>query len=82
MTSGPIDHPAHRITESETGEKLLDKAATWDMIQSHRLFKAGLVDIDGVRQRLEGFVQCTGQGIAFEEGRIRSAIEKSVICDL
>lgn len=81
IASDVWNHPVHRITESKTGEKLLDKAAAWDMIQGHESFKAGLVDIDGVRQRLEGFAQCTGQGIAFEESRILSAIEESVISE-
>ncbi|GFF96168.1 predicted protein [Aspergillus udagawae] len=80
--SGNIyDHPVHRLTESKEGDKLLDKVAAWDMIQNHALYKAGLVDIVGVKQKLEGFAQCNGQGIAFEQGRIRSAIENSVISD-
>ncbi|KAA8650995.1 uncharacterized protein ATNIH1004_003686 [Aspergillus tanneri] len=81
MLSRPRDHPVHRLTKSETGEKLLDKAAAWDMIQNHELFKEGLVDIDGVRQKLEGVAQCGGEGVVFEEGRIRRAIEESLISD-
>jgi AP-1-like factor len=71
--------PTHRIVVSEeTGERLLDAGATWDMIQNHKLFKQGLVDIGDVCERLKGHVQCDGQGPVFEEGRIRKAIEESV----
>ncbi|EAU36118.1 predicted protein [Aspergillus terreus NIH2624] len=80
-SGSPYYHPVHRLTESKDGDKLLDKVAAWDMIQNHALYKAGVVDIIGVKQKLEGFAQCNGQGIAFERGRIRSAIENSVISD-
>ncbi|KAL1986363.1 hypothetical protein VTN96DRAFT_6442 [Rasamsonia emersonii] len=70
---------AHRIVVSEeTGERLLDAGATWDMIQNHKLFKQGLVDIGDVCERLKGFVRCDGQGPVFEESRVRKAIEESV----
>ncbi|KAL1971053.1 hypothetical protein VTN77DRAFT_4 [Rasamsonia byssochlamydoides] len=70
---------AHRIVVSEeTGERLLDAGATWDMIQNHTLFKQGLVDIGDVCERLKGHVRCDGQGPVFEEGRVLKAIEESV----
>ncbi|KAH8692941.1 hypothetical protein BGW36DRAFT_385559 [Talaromyces proteolyticus] len=70
---------AHRIViSSKTGEKLLNARATWDMIQNHRMYKEGLVDIGDVCDRLKGFALCDGQGPVFEEGRVRRAIEESV----
>ncbi|GAM41309.1 bZIP transcription factor [Talaromyces pinophilus] len=71
----------HRIVLSaETGERLLDTKATWDLIQSHPLFQKGLVDIGDVCERLKRFTKCDGQGPAFEEGRVRKIIEESVAC--
>lgn len=71
--------PVHRITVSEeTGERLLDAGATWDLIQQHEMFKRGLVDIGVVCERLRGVARCDGQGPVFEESRIRKAIEESV----
>jgi len=68
----------HRITVCKiTGEKLLDAGATWDLIQSHELFKRGQVDIADVTERLKGMAQCDGQGPAFKEGQVRMAIEQS-----
>lgn len=71
----------HRIVLSaETGERLLDTKATWDLIQSHPLFQKGLVDIGDVCERLKRITKCDGQGPAFEEGRVRKIIEESVAC--
>ncbi|EEA20677.1 AP-1-like transcription factor [Talaromyces marneffei ATCC 18224] len=71
----------HRIVLSaETGEKLLDTKATWDLIQSHPLFQKGLVDIGDVCERLKTITKCDGQGPAFEEGRVKKIIEESVAC--
>ncbi|KUL86579.1 hypothetical protein ZTR_04280 [Talaromyces verruculosus] len=71
----------HRIVLSaETGERLLDTKATWDLIQSHPLFQKGLVDIGDVCERLKRVTKCDGQGPAFEEGRVRKIIEESVAC--
>ncbi|OJJ39028.1 hypothetical protein ASPWEDRAFT_735754 [Aspergillus wentii DTO 134E9] len=68
----------HRITVCQkTGERLFDAGATWDLIQGHELFKRGLVDIADVSERLKSIAQCDGQGPAFREGAIRSAIEES-----
>ncbi|KAA8647250.1 putative bZIP transcription factor (Fcr3) [Aspergillus tanneri] len=66
---------------SETGEKLLDVSSTWDLIQSHELFKRGLVDLMQVAEKLKGLAQCDGQGPAFREGHVREAIEESAAGD-
>ncbi|BDD59971.1 hypothetical protein MAP00_005138 [Monascus purpureus] len=72
-------NPPHRVTFDETtGEKLLSAAATWDLIQSHELFKRGLVDIGDISERLKGLAQCNGQGPAFKESQVRQAIQASV----
>lgn len=60
-----------------TGENLLDSRATWELIQSHDLFKNGQVDIGDVSERLKGMAQCNGQGPAFKEGEVLKAIEES-----
>jgi AP-1-like transcription factor len=73
-------NPTHRITfNQETGERLLDAAATWDYIQNHRLFKQGLVDIAAVADRLKPHAQCDGQGPVFEEKQIQKILEESVV---
>ena len=64
-------------TCGETGERLLDAGATWDLIQGHELFQRGMVDIGFVSERLKGSAQCDGQGPAFREGAVRRAIEES-----
>lgn len=79
--AGPARSPPgpHRITVCQiTGEKLLDAGATWDLIQSHELFKRGQIDIGDVTERLKGMAQCDGQGPAFKEGQVRKAIEESI----
>jgi AP-1-like transcription factor len=57
---------------------LLAAGATWDLIQSHELFKRGLVDVGDVCERLKRVAKCDGQGPVFEEGDVRRAIEESV----
>lgn len=77
-TTVPGPGNPHRIAVCQvTGEKLLDAGATWDLIQSHELFKRGQVDISDVAERLKGMAQCDGQGPAFKEGQVRRAIEES-----
>ncbi|KAJ5198798.1 uncharacterized protein N7459_008643 [Penicillium hispanicum] len=75
--------PQHRIAVCQiTGEKLLDAAATWDLIQSHELFKRGQVNLNDVSDRLKGSAQCNGQGPAYKESEVRRAIEASAAdCD-
>lgn len=72
----------HRVTYcKETGQRLLDAGATWDLIQSHEMFKRGLVDIAAVTRKLKTSAQCDGQGPAFRESVVRQAIEESVVED-
>ncbi|MCJ1367843.1 hypothetical protein MMC16_006978 [Acarospora aff. strigata] len=82
MLSDHPSHPSeisHKITVSNTtGERLLAAGATWDLIQAHPSFKAGLVDIGDVSERLKKSFQCDGQGPVFAEGDIRRAVEESV----
>ena len=72
----PISHRIH--IHAATGERLLTTGAAWDMIQSHEMFKKGMIDIADVCGRLKGRTMCDGSGPAFEEGEIRRAIEESV----
>lgn len=70
----------HRLTVCEvTGEKLLDAGETWDFLQANELVKKGAVDIAAVCERLKGRAQCSGQGPAFTEGLVKSAIEECVV---
>lgn len=72
----------HRVLVcAETGEKLIDVSTTWEYIQSHELFKHGLVDIAQVAEKLKGRAQCDGQGPAFRESHVRTAIEESAADD-
>lgn len=76
--TGPSAQGQHRVTVCPiTGEALLDASATWDLIQSHELFKQGQVNIGDVAERLKGLAQCNGQGPAFKEGDILKAVEES-----
>jgi AP-1-like transcription factor len=71
--------PVHRIVYcEETGEKLLDARATWNMIQSHMLVKEHLADVGDICERLKRHARCDGQGPVFEEGRVLTAIKESV----
>ncbi|KAJ4420849.1 AP-1-like transcription factor [Neurospora sp. IMI 360204] len=70
--------PSHRVVKSENGERLLAAGAAWDLMQSHELFKRGLVDIQAVSELLKGQAKCDGQGPVFEERAIVEAIEQSV----
>jgi hypothetical protein len=67
-----------RVTDKETGERLLDAGSTWDLIHSHPLAKQGLVDLGDVCERVKIHARCHGQGPVFAESRIRKAIEESV----
>ena len=70
---------SHRIAvSSRTGERLYGTAATWDFIQSHELYRRGMVDISLVSQRLQPHALCDGSGPAFPESAIISAIEDSI----
>ncbi len=70
---------SHRIQFSaQTGERLLATGAAWDLIQSHELYKKGLVDIGEVLDRLKEKVMCDGSGPSFAESDIINAVEQSV----
>ncbi|KAL4781491.1 hypothetical protein BJX76DRAFT_14899 [Aspergillus varians] len=93
MTYSPVDFYSdlvpkgqsarlHRVTYcKDSGERLFDAVATWDLIQGHELFKKGLVDIGGVARRLKNAAQCDGQGPAFRECSVHKAIEESALED-
>lgn len=65
--------------ENDTGEPLLNAGATWDYIQSHDLFKRGLVEIGDVCERLKKMARCDGSGPVFQEKDIRLAISESAV---
>lgn len=73
---GPV---SHRIQISaQTGERLLATGAAWELIQSHELYRRGLVDIGEVSDRLKDKVLCDGSGPTFAESEVIKAIEDSV----
>ncbi|KAL9012443.1 MAG: hypothetical protein Q9173_002793 [Seirophora scorigena] len=75
----PIPSISHRLDVSpNTGERLYGTGATWDFIQSHELFRRGMVDINLVSQRLQPHALCDGSGPAFPESAIINAIEDSI----
>lgn len=77
--NSPTQPITHRIQiHALTGERLLTTGAAWDMIQSHEMFKKGMIDIADVCGRLKGRTMCDGSGPAFEESEIRRVIEESV----
>ena len=72
--------PSHRIAVSEQPDPpFLGTDATWGFIQNHPLVKQGLVDMAIVSERLKAVVRCDGQGPAFDESDIVTAIEASII---
>lgn len=77
--SDPNEPISHRIQISaQTGERLLATGAAWELIQSHELYRRGLVDIGEVCDRLKEKVLCDGAGPTFAEGEVVRAIEDSV----
>ena len=68
----------HRVKVSETtGEKLLDAAATWDLIVRHRSDANVTLDVEDIYERLKGKTQCDGTQPVIEEGLVRKAIKDS-----
>lgn len=66
--------------DDETGQPLLGAGATWDYIQSHELFRKGLVDVGDVCERLKNLARCDGQsGPVFQESDVRKAIAESAV---
>lgn len=79
-TKSGVYSPRRRVfVDEETGEPLLAAGATWDYIQSHELFRKGLVDVGDVCERLKKMARCDGQGPVFQEGDIRKAIAESAV---
>lgn len=77
--AGPDDPISHRIQISaHTGERLLATGAAWELIQSHELYRQGLVDIGEVCDRLKEKVLCDGSGPTFAEKDVMQAIEDSI----
>lgn len=75
----PDEPISHRIQISATtGERLLSTGAAWELIQSHDLYRRGVVDIGEVSDRLKEKVFCDGSGPTFAEGEVIRAIEESV----
>ncbi|KAL8966013.1 MAG: hypothetical protein Q9183_003566 [Haloplaca sp. 2 TL-2023] len=75
----PVPPTAHRIEVSPTtGERLYGTAAAWDLIHHSEPFQRGMVDISMVAQRLQAHTLCDGNGPAFPESAIMSAIEDSI----
>ncbi|EEP80668.1 predicted protein [Uncinocarpus reesii 1704] len=71
--------PVHRIKVHETtGEKLLDAAATWDMIVNRLADEDAKIDVQDVYNRLKGHAICDGTGPVLEESRVKTAIEESI----
>ncbi|KAL4873352.1 hypothetical protein BDV12DRAFT_160895 [Aspergillus spectabilis] len=69
----------HRVTYcNETGERLLDTVATWEMISGHEAFKRGLLDVAAVTRRLKVGAQCDGMGPAFRVSAVEGAIEEAL----
>lgn len=82
MPDGHEKQPTYRLTvDRNTGERLLDIGATWELIQQHEFFKMGVLDLVNVCEQLREIVQCDGQGPAFCERYIFHAIESSVMLD-
>ena len=70
---------SHRIAISAiTGERMLGTGPTWDMIQSHELYKRGMVDLGRLCENLKGKAVCDGTGPAYPESAVKKAIEDSV----
>ncbi|KAK7889983.1 AP-1-like transcription factor [Exophiala xenobiotica] len=65
--------------DDDTGEQLLGMGATWDYIQTHELFRKGLVDVGDVCERLKKMARCDGQGPIFLESDVRQAISESAV---
>lgn len=77
--AAPDEAVSHRIQISaQTGERLLATGAAWELIQSHELYRRGLVDIGEVSDRLKDKVLCDGSGPTFAESEVIKAIEDSV----
>lgn len=64
---------------SDEGQKLLAAGAAWDLIQSHKLTRRGMVDVTEVCRRLRNKAACDGRGPAFKEAEVILAVEESAL---
>lgn len=63
----------------EPGDRLLSAGKAWQLIQESEKFKKGHLDVAEVCAKLNGQMECDGQGPAIREGKVLRAIEESVI---
>lgn len=69
----------HRIkVNEETGEKLLDAAAAWEVIVTALDDLTVSVDVQDIYDRLKGRTKCDGTGPVIEEADVRRAINETV----
>jgi len=69
------EQPGYSSASSVSTRNPLTAGGAWDLIQSHPLVKAGVVDIGDVCERLKGLARCDGMGPVFEEREVWRAVE-------
>ncbi|GIZ38409.1 hypothetical protein CKM354_000182600 [Cercospora kikuchii] len=74
LSTEPSSPSAQDTPSSETN--LLSASATWDLLQSHPLYRLGSVDIGEVCERLKKMARCDGTGPMFDEDEVRKVIEE------
>jgi hypothetical protein len=67
----------HANSHRNTISTPVPASQTWNLIQSHPLFKQGRVDITRVCERLESAAKYDGHGVVFEVSMVLQAIEES-----
>lgn len=71
--------PAHRIIlDPESGEKLLNASATWDLVMEHIADNNIDIDVQRIFDKLKMHTRCNGQGPAVEEGTVRRALAEVI----
>lgn len=83
MIYHPQDHddnaPAHRIiVDNESGEKLINAAATWDLVTEYLADNNLDVDVQSIFDKLKMHTRCNGQGPAVEEGKVRRVLAEVI----
>lgn len=66
---------SHTSPQSDSSH-LLSTSATWDLLQSHPLFRQGALDIGQVCERLKHMARCNGTGPVFDEHDVMAVIEE------
>ncbi|KAF2211082.1 hypothetical protein CERZMDRAFT_91030 [Cercospora zeae-maydis SCOH1-5] len=74
LSTKPSSPKAQDAPSSEMN--LLSANATWDLLQSHPLYRLGSVDIGEVCERLKKMARCEGAGPMFDEDGVRKVIEE------